>query len=353
MEIFRSEDGLVGKYLHEDGSETAVKCVSSCDTVRDPATGRLHVNPVERNKFSIFASASSGCVMKCSFCYLTTKKAPYVRLEEEEIFANLSEAVRAERSVNPGISSRWAKICWMGMGEDHMLRSERTRRLTHRLMAMLMEEESAAGLDGCDLATVLPPGLDEERWFDDLAGIDSDLAVWPLNPNNAASVHSSNGYAQGSRTRTRLFWSLHSADPKTRSALIPHSRPPAESAAVLRRFREKTGLNLIVHHFFLDGVNDTPEEVEALIRLLREEGLSDCELRVLRYNSCINTPHKEAERFDGLVARLAEDLPRLKVQISTGSEVKAACGQFIVKAFADPDGWRAFQEGRKNKSKAA
>jgi hypothetical protein len=41
MGTFRSDDGMAGKYVHPDGSETAVKSVSSCDTVRDPVTGRL------------------------------------------------------------------------------------------------------------------------------------------------------------------------------------------------------------------------------------------------------------------------------------------------------------------------
>jgi len=336
MESFRSGDNLVGKHLHQDGSETAVKSVSSCDTVRDPATGRLQTNPADRRKYSIFASASSGCFMRCAFCHLTVKRAPYRKLSEEGILANLLEAVAAERAANPGIADRYAKVGWMGMGEDHMLRPAVARRVTVALLERLVADGAALGVDGCDIATVLPPGADIGRCADEFSALDERLAGFPANPNNAITVHAANGYrGPADRTLTRLFWSLHSAVPATRLALIPNSGSVGAAAARIRAFRARTGLNLVIHHFFLEGVNDTAAEADALAAFLRDEGLLDAELRILRYNPHRQSGHGESSRFDGLVGRISAAVPRLKVQISSGAEVQAACGQFIARNSVD------------------
>lgn len=58
------------------------------------------------------------------------------------------------------------------------------------------------------------------------------------------------------------------------------------------------------------------------------------ELRLLRYNGCGLSEFVESETFAAVASRLAPIMP-VKVQVSLGSEQRAACGQFIVRAF-DP-----------------
>ena len=53
------------------------------------------------------------------------------------------------------------------------------------------------------------------------------------------------------------------------------------------------------------------------------------ELRILRYNECDNSPYKESDKFDYIVKYFHDNLSKVKYQISAGSEIKAACGQFI------------------------
>lgn len=61
LEIFRTEDGTVTKFIHSDGSETAIKAVPSQSTFIDKETGTVDIRLTDRNKYSIFISSSTGC----------------------------------------------------------------------------------------------------------------------------------------------------------------------------------------------------------------------------------------------------------------------------------------------------
>ena len=83
-EVFITDDDLVLKMIHEDGSETSVKTVSSCDTIRNPKTGVIEHNNIERNKYSVFTSSSRGCPMSCDFCSVHTFNGNSYRLRPVE-----------------------------------------------------------------------------------------------------------------------------------------------------------------------------------------------------------------------------------------------------------------------------
>ena len=333
MEVFRNDDNTVAKFLHDDGSETAIKSVSSCNTIIDQVTGELHANDVDRKKFSIFASSSVGCMMKCKFCYLTIKEAKYKRHTVHSIDDNISMAVEHEITENPGIVDRYLKLCWMSSGEDHMIMPERTRFLTGYMVDKFISKKFALGLDGVDLATVMPPGSTSE-WKEHFGLLEKDLAKFDINPNNSRVVHSSNSYSNDLvRSRFRIFYSLHSAIQEERDSLIPKARPIAEAVRELEEFNDETGCNIIFHHMFMSGQNDSDRSVDALLEFMSKR--PQHELRILRYNSCTYSPFPESEKFNEIVARLSREVPRLKVQISVGKEVSAACGQFIVKSWSD------------------
>jgi adenine C2-methylase RlmN of 23S rRNA A2503 and tRNA A37 len=337
QEVFVSDDSLTTKIIHADNSETAVKMVSSCDTIRNPVTGKLEHNSIDRNKYSVFASASHGCFMKCKFCYLTMKGMKYAKLDENAILENLKSALAVQADHDPDIADRYVKLCWMGMGEDQMIRPDRTARLTMDFLTYVMDNKLAAGVDGVDLATVLPPHI-HRRWMDVFHELDYQLKQFPTNPNNKLMVH-----AQGAtgpqeyinRSRFRVFYSLHSAIQETRNEIIPGATPLDEAVATLKDYAKGNQHNVIFHHMFIHGVNDSDREIDALINFHKKHGLEKYEFRILRYNHCDNTPLSESDRFETILDRLAAEIPFLKVQISVGSEVRAACGQFIVRQFTD------------------
>ena len=72
--------------------------------------------------------------------------------------------------------------------------------------------------------------------------------------------------------------------------------------------------------------------MDSLIELVKNN-FADNELRILRYNYCIKSLYKESDKFINQIRKLSDNLNFIKVQVSPGTEVSAACGQFIVKDF--------------------
>jgi len=132
------------------------------------------------------------------------------------------------------------------------------------------------------------------------------------------------------RSRFRLFYSLHSAIQETRDEMIPNAMPLDEAIPALLDYSEDNKYNVIFHHMFIDGFNDTDKEIDALIDLINHYDLQNYELRILRYNTCdVSTYMHESNRFKNIISELIKVHPHIKVQVSAGSEVKAACGQFL------------------------
>lgn len=333
-ETFISDDDLVLKTIHEDGSETSVKTVSSCDTIRNPVTGELEFNNVERNKYSVFASSSRGCFMNCNFCYLTIKGCDYAKLEEAQILQNLKDAVIEQMEHKPETKDRYVKLCWMGMGEDQIAQPERTYNITKNFLEWILENQYAIGVDGVDLATVMPKVKpDWMHWFDKINDL---VGIMPLNPNNKIRVHGQGMPADAAyinRSPFRVFYSLHSGIQETRDKIIPNALPLEQAISKLKGYTVNNLRNVIFHHMFMEGQNDSEAEVDALLALIDRHGLQQHEFRILRYNHCNDADFGESERFSGIIDRLVGHIPFLKVQISTGTEVRAACGQFIVKQY--------------------
>lgn len=338
-EVFRTDDDLVTKLIHADGSETSIKTVSSCDTVRNPVSGKLELNNVDRNKYSIFLSASAGCPMKCSFCYLTIDQVPYGKLTTREVVNNIKESLITEAAHKPSITDRYAKICWMGMGEP-ITNPDMVYTGTLELMEFINQNRYARGLDGVDLSSVIP--RNSTKWIDKFKDLNYDLGRYTINPNNKKVVHSESTTEfpdYQDRSRFRLFYSLHSAIQSTRNKIIPNATPLVGAAEMLREASKH--FNVIFHHMFIDGVNDTEEEIVALIDWMKTNGFENNELRILRYNKHDRSDIKESDVFEKCICMLPNELPRVKVQISAGKEVKSACGQFI---FNDTDAVKQYKD---------
>lgn len=311
MEEYRTEDGKVYKYVHDDGSETAIKTVSSCDNIFNKATGKIEPVEVDRNKFSCFISSSVGCPIGCKFCYLTVKKFPYHPLLKQDIEHNAKAALhkrfnKSDWNINP---DKYMKLSWMGMGDALLLDPIKVAVLTEEIIEWVLEMKCALGIDGVDIATVLPHK--KKGWLFGLGMLNMMLQKYPINPTSK------------DRSRVRLFYSLHFLPD-----LIPLKRNFYEDMEFLQRVNDDYGVEVIFHHMFLDGLNDNKNKLDNLRRWMESSGFKP-ELRILRYNECPNSPYKESRKFDELVKYSSDIFPKIKYQVSAGSEIKAACGQFL------------------------
>ena len=328
METFISDDGSVGKFIHNDGSETAVKVVKSCSNFHDPETGTIATEWVDRNKYSVFISSSLGCYMACGFCHLTIKGSQYRKLDTASVVANVKEALLFELARKPEMKERYVKLCWMGMG-DAVNQPDMVYEATLLLMEWIMANGYAKGLDCVDLSTVLPKVGD--AWIERFHALNEALKVYPMNPESfkveQAEVSTHDHYE--GRTPFRMFYSVHSAKQETRDKMVPRALPVAQAVELLQRFRTPGGPNLMLHQLFIEDLNDSEDEVTALLHLLKQE-FPGIELRILRYNFCDRSPHREWSNIDYAISRIASEHKALKVQTSAGKEVAAACGQFLV-----------------------
>jgi adenine C2-methylase RlmN of 23S rRNA A2503 and tRNA A37 len=319
MEVYRTKDNEVSKFVHYNGAETAIKTVSSCDNEVD-RNGHIIVNDVDRRKFSVFISSSVGCPVGCKFCYLTVKKYPYYKLSSEEIFDNFKNALDAELEHKPELKDMYIKLSWMGMGDALFLDPRKFVRVTVEMLSYAMNA-GIKGVDGVDVSTVMPPKALRKGWPHQLGSLNDVLySNFKLNPYNKH------------RSPLRLFYSLHSPLPYVRNKLIPlykcedvHEHIEKDLNA-LEQIRFHYGVDYIIHYMFLEGQDDN-SCIMLLEKLMND--LKNVELRVLRYNTCDGSSFAESVKFDDIVMHLVGSVPKLKYQVSAGSEIKAACGQFL------------------------
>lgn len=327
MEAFISDNGEVAKFIHEDGSETAIKEGLSHSTFRED-DGSLILALTDRNKYSVIISSSRGCYMSCPFCHLTIKNSTYAKLTKQGILENLKEALTHEVTRKPELKSRFIKICWMGMG-DCVNQPQDVKDVTLAFVDWVLEKGYAAGLDGVDIATVLPRVKSD--WIRIFTALNKSLSKYELNPDNLkveqALFSTLREYPQ--RSTLRIFYSLHSAIQETREKLVPKATPLSAVIGQLQEFERNNPYSLVFHQLFVEDLNDSEEEVGAVIEWMQNY-FPNSELRILRYNSCDRSPYHEWPAIDRAIATIASKLPLVKVQKSAGSEIQAACGQFLV-----------------------
>lgn len=330
FDVFRTEDKTVSKYIHEDGSETSVKLVKSLQNILNPITNTIETRTSERNKYSIFISSSVGCYMKCRFCHLTLKDAEYIKISSDIVLSNIKEAIEDMVLFNPEIKSRYIKLSWMGMG-DAINKPEMVRDVTINLLDWIFEKGYAVGLDGVDLSTVMPP-IKGKKWIPIFQELEAKLQLYSKNPvYHMDNVEYSNGY-YSHKNVFRLFYSVESAIQEKREYVVPNAMSLKEAVSHLKEYEQNGKYPVILHHLLVDGLNDSEEELDALIDFVNND-FKENELRILRYNFCAKSSYKESEKVIAQVKKISENINFVKIQISPGTEVSAACGQFIVKDF--------------------
>ena len=330
FDVFRTGDGTVSKYIHEDGSETAIKLVKSIQNIVNPLTKEIEVRKTDRNKYSIFISSSVGCYMACKFCHLTLKNAKHIKITEDVVFENLKEAILEKMEFNPELSTRYVKLSWMGMG-DAINKPDMVYNVTLKILDWIFENKLAIGLDGVDLSTVMPK-LPNTAWIKRFHDLEEQLHKYPINPiYSMDNIEYTNGF-YSHKNIFRLFYSIESAIQEKREEVIPNAMPILQAIQHLKEYEQGGKYTLILHHLLVHDLNDTEEELTALIDLMNTHFKKN-ELRILRYNFCTKSNYKESERFLKQIRDLSNSSDFIKVQVSPGTEVSAACGQFIVKDF--------------------
>lgn len=312
MEVYRTIDGTVAKYVHDDGSETAIKTT--------PVTTNGGVYGKVINKYNVFISTSVGCSVDCRFCYLTTKGCPVYNLKEEEIINNVLASVEAEVLHRPNLKNLFCKLSWMGMG-DAYFDTQKMYKVSCSIAGAIIKNGLAKGVDGIDISTTLPKVPKKDA--DGLIELTKYINCYILNPKRNYGL-------EESRYPVRLFYSYHGGEEDIRKFLIPHSVSEKEALQYLLSLKE-IDVTVVIHHMFFEGINDTLRDAGNLLSFIKE--LGNVELRLLRFNECPGTIFRESSSFDKLVEHLYKFHKNIKVQASPGAEISASCGMFLLSKF--------------------
>ena len=149
---------------------------------------------------------------------------------------------------------------------------------------------------------------------------------------------STSGFVPGMREFAKLrreytlAVSLHAPDDATRAKLIPDAcrYPIAEILAAADLCRSENGRDYTLEYTLISGVNDAPEQADALGRLAYRH---HAKVNLIPYNETTGEFRRPPERrLREFEARVAATGARVTRRVERGSDSSAACGQLRIKA---------------------
>jgi 23S rRNA (adenine2503-C2)-methyltransferase len=239
-------------------------------------------------------STQVGCAVGCTFC-MTGKSGLLRQITDAEIVAQVALA-RARREVT--------KVVFMGMGEP-----------SHNLDHVLAAIELLGTAGGIGHKNLVFSTVGDRRVFERL----------PLQ-----------------RVKPALALSLHSTKAELRARLMPRAPvfDPAELVALCEDYARATGYPIQYQWTLIEGINDGPEEIEGIARLLAGRYAV---MNLIPFNP-IDDPAMDGLRrpsWDSAAA-MARELHRrgvlTKLRRSAGQDVDGGCGQLRARSLRPADG---------------
>ncbi|WP_119344717.1 23S rRNA (adenine(2503)-C(2))-methyltransferase RlmN [Facilibium subflavum] len=249
----------------------------------------------EGSRGTLCISSQIGCTLNCSFC--STGKQGFNRnLSVAEIIGQVWTAVR-RLSQQEGVHDRMVtNVVMMGMGEPLM-------NFDHVVKAMnIMMDDYAYGLSKRRV-TLSTSGV-VPRIYDLLEQSDVSLAV-----------------------------SLHAPTDALRDQLVPINKKYNldQLMEVCKLYAEKGPHKEITFEYTLmDQVNDSLEQAEALVDLLRQKQVPS-KLNLIPFNPYPGTPYKKPSnnRIHRFQQYLMEQGFVATIRKTRGDDIDAACGQLV------------------------
>ena len=225
-------------------------------------------------------STQIGCAVGCVFC-MTGKEGLLSQVGSAEIVAQVALA-RTLRPVK--------KVVFMGMGEP-----------SHNLDNVLEAIDLLGTLGNIGHKNLVFSTVGDPRAFERLP--------------------------QG-RVKPALALSLHSTKADVRAELLPRAPriTPEELVEEGERYARATGYPIQYQWTLLDGINDTEEELDGIVRLLKGKYAL---MNMIPYNSVPELPYRRPawEKAVAIARNLHQRGILTKLRNSAGQDVDGGCGQ--------------------------
>jgi 23S rRNA (adenine2503-C2)-methyltransferase len=285
-EIRPADGGLTEKALHRLSDGLLVESV----LMHYPARAG------SRERHTLCISSQAGCAVGCPFC-ATGELGMERDLETAEIVDQVRHAAR--RLAADG--RRLTNVVFMGMGEP-LLNLDRVLEAIEAL-----NDPHRFGL-GARHITVSTSGV--------VPGIRRVTALGP---------------------QFTLAISLHAARNALRDVLVPLNRrwPVEEVVAAAREHAATTGRRVTYELTMIAGINDTDDDADALVDLLRGD---HAHVNLIPMNRVAHTPWTgtPADRLEAFAARLRTAGIATTIRHNRGTEIGAACGQLAAEHAGRP-----------------
>ncbi len=225
-------------------------------------------------------STQIGCAVGCVFC-MTGKEGLLRQVGSAEIVAQVALA-RTLRPVK--------KVVFMGMGEP-----------SHNLDNVLEAIDLLGTVGNIGHKNLVFSTVGDPRAFERLP--------------------------QG-RVKPALALSLHSTKADVRAELLPRAPriTPEELVEEGERYARATGYPIQYQWTLLDGINDTEEELDGIVRLLKGKYAL---MNMIPYNSVPELPYRRPawEKAAAIARSLHQRGILTKLRNSAGQDVDGGCGQ--------------------------
>jgi 23S rRNA (adenine2503-C2)-methyltransferase len=228
----------------------------------------------------VCVSSQVGCAVGCVFC-MTGKDGLIRQVGSAEIVAQLAFA-RLHRAVK--------KVVFMGMGEP-----------AHNLDNVMEAIDVLGTVGNIGHKSLVFSTVGDPRVFE-------QLPLGLVKPALAVSLHT---------TRAEL-----------RAELLPRAPKMSPEALVeaAETYAQQTGYPIQYQWTLMEGVNDTEEEIEGIVRLLKGKYAL---MNMIPYNSVDGLPFKRPswERAAEIARSLHRQGVLTKLRNSAGQDVEGGCGQ--------------------------
>lgn len=147
--------------------------------------------------------------------------------------------------------------------------------------------------------------------------------------------------------RVTITLSVHSPFDDERGRLIPlqHRFPLADNLDILDHYVARTGRRVYLAYLLIDGLNDSPDHLDALTRIVRARSRPHLfRVNVIAYNPAVGARPEYAAPDQRHVHRFVAHLNRRGIRATRrqqfGSAIDAACGQLHARYLTDESAGR-------------
>lgn len=163
----------------------------------------------------------------------------------------------------------------------------------------------------------------------DQRGLESKFLISTILPQSLGSKSLIQVFPE---VHPEIYYSLYSVRPGFRKRWLPRAQPAERGLEMLKEWQEHTGKTPKIHFAFIEGQNDSEEDMHLIANAINAIDLR-LNLNIVRYNPYDHRFGKEPD--DAVVFRNAEILSeligaeRFRVVPRVGHDVKASCGMFV------------------------